>query len=177
MTARASQTRCPSRQTRPGFTHDKAIARQPRKRETSKDRSLLKGQRMTVKRSGAMASLTVLMGCAFQACAQDQKPDPVSQETIQYEQIDGALIYDHDPSTRLGDDVFGTIISDLEHDFPGRNSHGGPVCMEYPNGQIVAFNTNTSDHNNDGWSEYAVSRDGGKNWEKLGKVQQVPVFP
>ena len=42
-----------------------------------------------------------------------------------YESIDGALIYDHDPSTKLGDDVFGTLISDLEHDFPGRNSHGG----------------------------------------------------
>ena len=74
-----------------------------------------------------------------------------------YESIDGALIYDHDPSTKLGDDVFGTLISDLEHDSPGRNSHGGPVCMEYPNGQIVAFNTNTSSHNLDGWSEYAVA--------------------
>jgi len=81
------------------------------------------------------------------------------------ESIDGALIYDHDPSTKLGDDVFGTIVSDLEHDFPGRNSHGGPVCLEYPNGQIVAFNTNTSDHNLDGWSEYALSRDGGKSWK------------
>ena len=82
-----------------------------------------------------------------------------------YESIHGAVIYDHDPSTKLGDDVFGTLISDLENDFPGRNSHGGPVCMEYPNGQIVAFNTNTSDHNIDGWSEYAVSKDGGKSWE------------
>ncbi len=124
---------------------------------------------MTMKRWGAIAIFTVLIGCAFQACAQDQKPNPVAKETIQYEQIDGALIYDHDPSTKLGDDVFGTIISDLEHDFPGRNSHGGPVCMEYPNGQIVAFNTNTSDHNNDGWSEYAVSPDGGKTWEKYNK--------
>ena len=88
-----------------------------------------------------------------------------------YESIDGALIYDHDPSTKLGDDVFGTLISDLEHDFPGRNSHGGPVCMEYPNGQIVAFNTNTSDHNNDGWSEYAVSKDGGKSWKMYNKLK------
>ena len=88
-----------------------------------------------------------------------------------YESIDGALIYDHDPSTKLGDDVFGTLISDLEHDSPGRNSHGGPVCMEYPNGQIVAFNTNTSDHNLDGWSEYAVSRDGGENWKMYNKFQ------
>ncbi len=88
-----------------------------------------------------------------------------------YESIDGALIYDHDPSTKLGDDVFGTLISDLEHDSPGRNSHGGPVCMEYPNGQIVAFNTNTSSHNLDGWSEYAVSRDGGENWKMYNKFQ------
>ena len=92
-----------------------------------------------------------------------------------YESIDGALIYDHDPSTKLGDDVFGTLISDLEHDFPGRNSHGGPVCMEYSNGQIVAFNTDTSDHNsdhnNDGWSEYAVSKDGGKSWKMYNKFQ------
>ena len=78
------------------------------------------------------------------------------------ESIDGAVIYDHDPSTKLGDHVFGTIVSDLEHDFPGRNSHGGPVCLEYPSGQIVAFNTNTSDHNLDGWSEYAVSREIGR---------------
>ncbi len=124
---------------------------------------------MTMKRWGVMAVFTVLIGCAFQACSQDQKPDPVAKETIQYERIDGALIYDHDPATKLGDDIFGTIISDLEHDFPGRNSHGGPVCMEYPNGQIVAFNSNTSDHNNDGWSEYAVSPDGGKTWEKYNK--------
>ena len=86
-----------------------------------------------------------------------------------YESIDGALIYDHDPSTKLGDDVFGTLISDLENDSPGRNSHGGPVCMEYPNGNIVAFYANTSDHNLDGWSEYAVSRDGGKSWERYNK--------
>ena len=87
------------------------------------------------------------------------------------ESIDGALIYDHDPSTELGDRVFGTIVSDFEHDSPGRNSHGGPVCMEYPNGQMVAFNTNTSDHNLDGWSEYAVSRDGGKSWKMYNKFQ------
>ena len=116
-----------------------------------------------------MAVFTVLIGCAFQACSQDQKSNLAAEETVQYEQIDGALIYDHDPSTKLGDDIFGTIISDLEHDFPGRNSHGGPVCMEYPNGQIVAFNANTSDHNNDGWSEYAASPDGGKTWEKYNK--------
>ena len=85
------------------------------------------------------------------------------------ERIDGALIYDHDPSTKLGESVFGTITSNLELDYPGRNSHGGPACMEYPDGRLVAFNTNTSDHNLDGWSEYAVSRDGGKTWKMYNK--------
>ena len=82
-----------------------------------------------------------------------------------YESIDGAVIYDYDPSTKLGDGVYGTIVSYLERDFPGRNSHGGPVCMQYPDGRIVAFNTNTSDHNLDGWSEHAESRDGGRTWD------------
>ena len=40
--------------------------------------------------------------------------------------IDGAVIYDHDPSTQLGDRVFGTIVADMMHDHPGRCSHGGP---------------------------------------------------
>ena len=79
-----------------------------------------------------------------------------------YEKIDGALIYDYDPATKIGDDVFGTIICDFENDAPGRCSHGGPVCMEYANGSIVAFYINTSDHNSDGWSEYAVSKDRGR---------------
>ena len=83
--------------------------------------------------------------------------------------IDDALIYDHDSATNVGDDVFGNVICDFEKDAPGRNSHGGPVCMEYPNGSIVAFHTNASDHNLDGWSEYAVSKDGGKTWEKYKK--------
>ena len=38
------------------------------------------------------------------------------------------------------------------------------VCS-IPTGRIVAFNTNTSDHNLDGWSEHAESRDGGKTWK------------
>ena len=82
-----------------------------------------------------------------------------------YESIEGAVVYDYDPATKLGDDVFGTVVSNLERDFPGRNSHGGPVCMQYPDGRIVTFNTNTSDHNLDGWSEHAESRDGGKSWK------------
>ena len=72
--------------------------------------------------------------------------------------INGAIIYDHDPATKVGDAVFGTLIADMEHDHPGRCSHGGPVCRDYANGDLVAFYANTSDHNLDGWSEYAVSK-------------------
>lgn len=88
-----------------------------------------------------------------------------------YEEIDGALIYDYDPETQLGDDVYGTIVCNFEKDSPGRNSHGGPVCMEYANGDLVAFHTNASGHNLDGWSEYAVSKDGGKTWDMYNKFQ------
>ena len=77
--------------------------------------------------------------------------------------IDGAVIYDHSPSTQLGGRVFGTIVADMMHDRPGRCSHGGPVCLEYANGVIAAFYANTSDHNIDGWTEYALSRDG-RTW-------------
>ena len=101
----------------------------------------------------AAVALCLFVSIASPAGAQDQ------------ESIDGAVIYDYDPATKLGDAVFGTLISDLEHDAPGRNSHGGPVCLEYPNGQIVALYMNNSDHNLDGWSEYAVSRDGGRSWD------------
>jgi BNR repeat-like domain/BNR/Asp-box repeat len=80
-----------------------------------------------------------------------------------------AVIYDHDPATKLGDDVFGDVICNMEKDAPGRCSHGGPICMEYPDGSIVAFHTNASDHNLDGWSEFAVSKDGGKTWQKYNK--------
>ena len=90
-----------------------------------------------------------LVGSASMAIAQNPSPE---KEAIHYDQIDGALIYDHDPSTKLGDDVFGTIIADLKNDAPGRCSHGGPVCLEYPNGHVLAFYANTTDHNS-GWLE------------------------
>ncbi len=80
------------------------------------------------------------------------------------EQVGGSLIYDYDPDTRVGDKVFGDIVSNLEKDQPGRNSHGGPVCLEYANGDIAAFCSSASGHNTDGWSEYALSKDGGKSW-------------
>ena len=34
--------------------------------------------------------------------------------------FDGAVIYDHDSATKLGDDVFGNVICDFEIDAPGR---------------------------------------------------------
>lgn len=84
--------------------------------------------------------------------------------------IGGAVVYDHDPFTRLGDPVFGTLIADMQHDHPGRCSHGGPVCLQYANADLTAFYANTSDHNTDGWSEYALSKDGGRTWDKYNKV-------
>ena len=38
--------------------------------------------------------------------------------------------------------------------------------MEYANGTLVAFYANTSEHNVDGWCEYAFSKDGGRTWDK-----------
>ncbi len=117
---------------------------------------------MSMKPRSAMTAF-ILAGSAFLAIAQNTVPE---KETIHYDQIDGALIYDHDPSTKLGDDVFGTIIADLKNYAPGRCSHGGPVCLEYPNGHVLAFYANTTDHNSDSWSDYALSKDGGKSWSK-----------
>lgn len=81
-----------------------------------------------------------------------------------------AIVYDYAPSTRLGDAIFGTLVADMEHDHPGRCSHGGPVCLQYANGGIAAFYANTSDHNTDGWTDYATSDDGGKTWSRYNKL-------
>ncbi len=122
---------------------------------------------MMTKQRGSIVAFTFVLGCTLVAIAQTPSPE---KEALQYEPIDGAVIYDYDPSTRIGDDIFGTIIADLEHDAPGRCSPGGPVCMEYANGNIVAFYINSSDHNSDGWSEYAVSKDGGRTWSLQGRA-------
>ena len=91
-----------------------------------------------------------------------------AQDYEHHESIDGAVIYDHDSSTKLGDDVFGNVVADFGDPANGtlRCSHGGPVCMEYANGTLVAFYANTSSHNVDGWSEYASSTDQGRTWDK-----------
>ena len=81
--------------------------------------------------------------------------------------IDGVVIYDHNPASKVGDAVFGDCIADFSDPATGlqRCSHGGPVCLEYADGTLVAFYANTSSHNIDGWSEFALSRDGGKSWD------------
>lgn len=80
----------------------------------------------------------------------------------------GARIYDFDPTTKVGDHVFGTVVADFSMPVNGeyRCSHGGPVCMEYDDGTLVAFYANTSSHNVDGWSEYRLSSDHGRTWSK-----------
>lgn len=95
-------------------------------------------------------------------------PFCLSDASAEDGQFEDAVIYDHNPSTNIGDAVFGNIIADFGQpdDALKRCSHGGPVCMEYANGDIVAFYANTSSHNIDGWSEYAISKDGGKTWDK-----------
>ena len=75
-----------------------------------------------------------------------------------------AYMYAYGPYNQTGANIFGTIVCDFEKSDPGRNSHGGPVSLQYPNGDLVAFYTNCSGHNTDGWSEYSVSRDGGRTW-------------
>ena len=115
-------------------------------------------------RTGFVLLVVLCWVCRSQAAEQAGQPAAPGGRPI-----DDAVIYDHDPATNLGDDVFGNVICDFEKDAPGRNSHGGPVCMEYPDGSLVAFHTNASDHNLDGWSEYAVSSDGGKTWKKYNK--------
>ena len=115
-----------------------------------------------------LIALLFLAGCGSGQTAQDPAADEKAEDPGR---IDGVRIYDYDPSTELGDDIFGDIIADLENDAPGRCTHGGPVCMEYADGRIVAFHTNTTDHNLDGWTEYAESSDGGRTWKKYNKFQ------
>lgn len=92
----------------------------------------------------------------------------IAQDYEIHKKIKDAVIYDYDPATKIGDDIFGTIMADFSKPVNGelRCSHGSPVCMEYANGTIVAFYANTSSHNVDGWSEYALSNDKGKTWDK-----------
>ena len=100
----------------------------------------------------AVCTLTVLIGTVL------------AQDYERHENLEGAVVYDYDPATTLGDNIFGTIVADFDEPIDGqlRCSHGGPVCMEYANGTLVAFYANTSSHNVDGWSEFAVSTDRGR---------------
>ena len=123
---------------------------------------------MNVRSTVFVIAALFLAGCGSGEMAQGPAGGEKAEEPGR---IDGARIYDYDPSTELGDDIFGDIIADLEHDAPGRCTHGGPVCMEYADGRIVAFHTNTTDHNLDGWSEYAESSDGGRTWKRYNRFQ------
>ena len=83
--------------------------------------------------------------------------------------LDKAYMYAYGPYNELGGNIFGTIVCNFEKDYPGRNSHGGPVALQYSNGDLVAFYTNASGHSSDGWSEYSVSKDGGHTWSMYNK--------
>ncbi|NOX54961.1 MAG: hypothetical protein GXP27_11105, partial [Planctomycetes bacterium] len=92
----------------------------------------------------------------------------VAPDYEHHPKIEEAVLYDYDPATKLGGDVFGTVVADYSRPLDGRKrcSHGGPVCLEYPDGTLVAFYANTSSHNVDGWTEYAISKDKGRTWDK-----------
>lgn len=102
----------------------------------------------------------ILSGCS-QKLFENRKVIPPD-----FEVSDGSIIYDYNPGTKLGDKVYGTIVCDFENDQPGRNSHGGPIAIEYANGDLIMFHTNTIGHSLDGWSEYALSKDGGRTWKR-----------
>ena len=82
--------------------------------------------------------------------------------------IRDAVLYDYDPETKLGAKIFGDAIADFEESSATRKrcSHGGPVCLQYANGEIACFYANTSGHNIDGWTEYAISKDRGETWQR-----------
>ena len=103
--------------------------------------------------------------CFFGAKTETNRDEPKNNAT----KLDHAYIYAYGPYNEVGAKIFGTIVSNFEKDFPGRNSHDGSVPLQYPNGDLVAFNFNVSGHNNDGWSEYAVSKDGGRTWSMYNK--------
>ena len=106
--------------------------------------------------------LSILLISIASCCIAD------AQDHETHQNINNAVIYDYDPSTRIGDKIFGTLVADFSDTINKglRCSHGGPVCFQYSNSVIVAFYANTTSHNLDGWSEYAFSNDGGRNWDK-----------
>ena len=77
---------------------------------------------MTMKRMGAVATFTFLVGWT---CLQNVQGLLAQKEAIQGERIDDAVIYDHDPSTKLGtirsydDGATWTDYETLDGDFSG----------------------------------------------------------
>ena len=57
----------------------------------------------------------------FLGCAQIKNVSVIVLDPV-FELIDGSLIYDYNPETKVGDKVYGTIVCDFENDNPGRNS-------------------------------------------------------
>lgn len=114
-------------------------------------------------------SWLLLLAAALHAAGQldpPGAPEMTEEDPIGYEVVPGAYVYDFNPLTSLGDHDYGTMIANLEVDQPGRNAHGGPVCLERSDGAIMAFYANTTGHNEDGWTEYAVSTDRGMTWDR-----------
>ena len=132
--------------------------------KTADLREYLKEATATARYLAGGLFILLFPGCA-EITPESEKIEPY------YEKVDGSLIYDYDPTTRVGDIVFGTIVCDFENDNSGRNSHGGPVAIEYANGDLVAFHSNATGHSVDGWSEYAISKDGGRTWDMYNKFR------
>ncbi len=121
----------------------------------------------SIKSTSTAAVAFVLYTLVFFACERTTR----FIDAPHYEKINGAMIYDYDPSTRLGDEIYGTIVADFENDHPGRNAHGGQIAMEYANGDLVVFYSNADGHTIDGWSEYSISKDGGRTWDMYNKFK------
>ena len=119
---------------------------------------------VTVKRNSATSPRTAEFAVMY---------DGKEAETIHVHQmaakLEKAYMYAYGPHDQVGANLFGTIVSNFEKDYPGRNAHDGAIALQYPNGDLAAFNMNVSGHNNDGWSEYAVSKDGGRSWSMYNK--------
>lgn len=59
----------------------------------------------------------------------------------------------------------------VNHEKNGRSGHGGNTLTECKNGDIISFYSNVSGeifdgHGVAGWSEYKISKDGGKTWSE-----------
>ena len=68
-------------------------------------------------------------------------------------------------------DIPNSGILFVDRETEGRSGHGGQAITQCRNGDILAFTSNVSGeafggHGVSGWSEYRISRDGGKTWSE-----------